>query len=619
MALYLGSLPIDAYGGQPIFSSATLVTLNVVPNISSQTLVPSGSVDGWNRVEVAAIPSDYIIPSGTFSIISNGVYNVRSFVSASINVEPVLQSKSITPTETEQSVIADNGYDGLSLVQVASISSTYVGTGIARKSTDDLIISGSTVTTLSGYYSSDVSKSISQGIATTPATTITVEPSLSINSTTGVVTTSFSSSSSITPTIVSGYISSGTSGIISVNGSGVLSLATQSASTITPTTSQQVAVEAGKYTLGSVVVSSVPTESKTITENGDYFPTQGLFLSKVTVSINTVNNQSKDISPTESEQELVADEGYTGLDVVTVHAISSNYVGSNIPRKSTSDLIVSESTVTIPSGYYSSQVSSSVNSGTATTPATNITVNPTIVLNSTNGTITASYSGNSYITPTVVAGYISNGISGVVSIGGTSTFSLTTQSAITVVPTESVQTAVGSGVYTVGSVIVNAISSTYVGSGIPKNPTPTVSGSIVTIPTGYYSQQTTASVASGTAGVPTVTKGTVVNNEISVTPTVTNTEGYIIGSTLTGTSVTISASELVSGNLSITSNNTYDVINYESVTVNIPTGIDGDNLGYGDSSAPYVNVAQLDFVIEEGDESSSQVGTGQAGFSIVGE
>lgn len=119
------------------------------------------------------------------------------------------------------------------------------------------------------------------------------------------------------------------------------------------------------------------------------------------------------------------------------------------------------------------------------------------------------------------------------------------------------------------SVSVGAISSSYVGSGITRRSSSdlTASGATVTAPAGYYSSQASKSVASGTAGTPTASKGSVSNHSISVTPSVTNTTGFITGSTKTGTAVTVSASELVSGSETKTANGTYDVTNLASLVV----------------------------------------------------
>lgn len=96
----------------------------------------------------------------------------------------------------------------------------------------------------------------------------------------------------------------------------------------------------------------------------------------------------------------------------------------------------------------------------------------------------------------------------------------------------------------------------------------TVSGRTVTVPAGLYGSQVQKSVAQGTAGTPTASKGNVSNHAISVTPSVTNSTGYITGGTKSGSPVTVSASELVSGTRSITSNGTgIDVTNYKYVDV----------------------------------------------------
>lgn len=105
------------------------------------------------------------------------------------------------------------------------------------------------------------------------------------------------------------------------------------------------------------------------------------------------------------------------------------------------------------------------------------------------------------------------------------------------------------------------------------NINPTTSSQTITPDSGYdaLSSVQINAMPSGTAGTPTATKGTVSNNSVSITPSVTNTTGYITGSTKTGTAVTVSASELVSGNLAITQNTTtnLDVTNYATVSVNV--------------------------------------------------
>lgn len=95
----------------------------------------------------------------------------------------------------------------------------------------------------------------------------------------------------------------------------------------------------------------------------------------------------------------------------------------------------------------------------------------------------------------------------------------------------------------------------------------TASGATVTAPAGYYASSASKAVASGSAGTPTATKGTVSGNSVSVTPSVTNTTGYITGGTKTGTPVTVSASELVSGTKTISASGTTDVTNYASASV----------------------------------------------------
>lgn len=96
---------------------------------------------------------------------------------------------------------------------------------------------------------------------------------------------------------------------------------------------------------------------------------------------------------------------------------------------------------------------------------------------------------------------------------------------------------------------------------------------IVVVPAGYYASEESASVPTTTVATPVATKGAVNNHSIAVTPSITQTYGYVSSITKTGTAVSVSASELVSGNKAITSNgNNIDVTEYATVSVNVSGG-----------------------------------------------
>lgn len=313
-------------------------------------------------------------------------------------------------------------------------------------------------------------------------------------------------------------------------------------------------------TASDILQGKVAHRSDGSTITGTYVPT--------TVSLTTGS-----ANPTESSQHITPPNGYDGFEYFDVGAISSNYVGSNIPIRSSSDLTVSGATVSVPSGYYGAATSKAVSAGSATTPETIIVADPTLSINSSTGVVTGTVSKIQNITPSVTPGYISSGTAGKVTVDGGNLLALPTQAGATINPTESEQTAVAAGKYTIGAVKVGAISSNYVGSNIPTRTSTnlTASGSYINVPAGYYATAASKAVLAGTTGTPIATKGTVSNHSISITPSVTNSTGYITGGKKTGTAVTVQVSELVSGTKTISANGTgIDVTNYASVDVAVP-------------------------------------------------
>lgn len=107
--------------------SPSLIDLEVTPSKEKKTYKHEGSY-GYDNVVVNAIPDTYITPKGTLDITSNGIYNVREYenVNTDVHTIPSLEGKVITPTKEVQTVVASEGYDGLSGVTVNAIPDEYV-------------------------------------------------------------------------------------------------------------------------------------------------------------------------------------------------------------------------------------------------------------------------------------------------------------------------------------------------------------------------------------------------------------------------------------------------------------------------------------------------------------
>lgn len=313
----------------------------------------------------------------------------------------------------------------------------------------------------------------------------------------------------------------------------------------------------------------------------------------------TLNN----VTQIDVTQKTVTPESM--LNGVTALKNDGTDITGTIASKSSTDLTASGATVTAPAGYYAEAASKSVSSMTLPTSAaasatSGFTSKATIgrsttdqyiniptgynsagvyykvgaVANGTEGTPVATKSTVSSnqvtVTPSVTntAGYISGGtktgtavtvkasdlVSGTKSITSTGTTDVTNYAEVSVpdliLPTSAASSSNGG---TKKATIGRSTSAQYI--NLPSG----FNNSAV-----YYE---VSAVANGSEGTPVATKGTVSNHQVTVTPSVTNTEGYISGGTKTGAVVTVKASDLVSGTKSITSSGTEDVTNYAEVSV----------------------------------------------------
>ena len=297
--------------------------------------------------------------------------------------------------------------------------------------------------------------------------------------------------------------------------------------TVEPSESEQTLETNGYRMEDNVTVEAIPSDyvgsdvprksSSDLTANGATVTAPaGYYESNASKSVSDASwlaGKTIETDPTVSVDEnglITASYNYsTTMKPVTTsgwadknHAVSVIVKGTGTHQltvRDSSDLIKAGATVTAPAGYYAEAASKSVDVGSVSVEDVTATANPTITI-STVGRISASYHKTITVTPSVTEGYVTGGESGSVTISGSKTYQLSTQSAKTVTPTESEQTAVESWKYTVGEVKVGAIPSNYVGSGVTRNDSTdlSVSGATVTAPAGYYENAASASVPNAT-------------------------------------------------------------------------------------------------------------------------
>ena len=325
-----------------------------------------------------------------------------------------------------------------------------------------------------------------------------------------------------------------------------------------------------EYTGVAGIIATTPSETdltyirpqgtKSISSNGTGIDVAAYASVDVSVSAPapTLQTITKSYTPTESQQTetITASSGYDGIEEVdvTVGAISSSYVGSGITRRDSTSLSASGATVSVPSGYYASNASKAVASGSIGNPSW-----------SNEKTTTQFKTIASY--PQFTEGYIS-------SINN-ATRSFTLQEE-TVTPSSATQTIEPS----TSNSYLNKVVVEAVPSGSVTAPS-TITGTSATVSTGTntLTLSKTVSVTPSVTTAGYVSSGTAGNSSVSLTASVTTQAAQTIYPSTSDQ--TINSGRYLTGNQTIkavtTTNLTADNIK-SGVTVQIGDSADSDRV-----------------------------------------
>lgn len=255
---------------------------------------------------------------------------------------PIIQGKdtpeyegpyTVEPTEQIQ-ILDTDGHKMTDDVTVGAVPPDYVGSGVVRRDSSDLIKTGATINVPAGYYDENAAGTIQN--ATLSPVSVSITPDITVD-TNGLVTASKTASTLKTPVSSAGYAKTTDAVQITANVSNTYQLPTKSSSDLTAS-GKTVTAPAGYY----------PASATKDVENGvrgNRVNTIGYSGTKKTYKISypdatsgyyaaaivkepgqfELERQQETVTPTESAQEVTPTNSLYYLEKVTVNPIPTDY------------------------------------------------------------------------------------------------------------------------------------------------------------------------------------------------------------------------------------------------------------------------------------------------------
>ena len=380
-------------------TASEISRLTAARNLIRDKLIELGLATSTSKLDALATAIDGIVNRGTVTatVQEGSTYTIPAgYHSGSGTVSGVsgggnysLQSKSVTPTKSQQSITPDNGYYGLSDVTVAAIPEAYQNVSAVNAAAGD-VLAGKIIVNALG-------ESVTGTMANNGAVSRTLD------ATTG----------NQSYTVPQGYHS----GLGSVN----IVLETKS---VTPTKSQQTLTPTTGKVISSVTVAAIPADYQDVTNvdatAGDVLAGKTIVTANGTEVEGTMTNNgavSVSLDATTNNQSYTVPAGYhngSGAVSITLEEKSATPTTSSQNITPTSGKVLSKVTVAaIPAQYgdttTDTAVAANILAGVKAHTIVNGTATQITGSMANNGSVSGTFDGLTTTSYSVPAGYTTGG------------------------------------------------------------------------------------------------------------------------------------------------------------------------------------------------------------------